>query len=187
MNASMLAGTVLGVALATAGGTYAGYSYINKKPQFAQVTSVTPIVDTKSIPRQECQNVSTTHQKPVKDTHQILGTGLGAVVGGLLGSQIGGGSGKKIATVAGAAGGGYAGNQVQKDMQNKDTYTTTEQRCKTLYDKVEKVVGFQVAYLLNEQAGSVRMDHDPGAQIPVKDGQLVLREAQTAPAPMPAQ
>lgn len=44
----------------------------------------------------------------------ILGTIGGAVVGGLLGSQIGGGSGQTAATIAGAAGGAYAGREVEK-------------------------------------------------------------------------
>ncbi len=43
-------------------------------------------------------------QAPTKDLHQITGSVIGAVVGGVLGHQVGGGSGKKIATVAGAAG-----------------------------------------------------------------------------------
>jgi len=46
------------------------------------------------------------------------GTGLGAVAGGVLGGvighQFGGGNGKKILTVVGAAGGAYAGHQVEK-------------------------------------------------------------------------
>src|SRR5690606_6777731 len=46
------------------------------------------------------------------------GSGLGAiaggVVGGILGNQIGDGSGRRIATVAGAAGGAYAGHQIEK-------------------------------------------------------------------------
>ncbi|GHD56690.1 glycine zipper 2TM domain-containing protein [Jeongeupia chitinilytica] len=46
----------------------------------------------------------------------------GAVVGGLLGNQIGGGTGKTIATVAGAAGGAYAGNEVQKHVSKKTVY-----------------------------------------------------------------
>jgi uncharacterized protein YcfJ len=43
-----------------------------------------------------------------------LGMGLGAVVGGLVGSQVGGGNGKTLATIAGAVGGGYLGNEVAK-------------------------------------------------------------------------
>lgn len=57
------------------------------------------------------------------------GTGLGAVaggvVGGLLGNQIGGGSGKKIATVAGAAGGAYAGHQTEKHLKSTVRYDVT--------------------------------------------------------------
>jgi len=41
-----------------------------------------------------------------------------------------------------------------------------------------KVVGYNVKYQLNGKEGQVRMDHNPGGQIPVtKDGQLVLTQA----------
>jgi hypothetical protein len=43
-----------------------------------------------------------------------IGMGIGAVVGGLVGSQVGGGNGKTLATIAGAVGGGYLGNEVSK-------------------------------------------------------------------------
>jgi outer membrane lipoprotein SlyB len=45
-------------------------------------------------------------------------TGAGMIIGGLvgggLGSLIGGGTGRTVATVVGAVGGGYVGNQVEK-------------------------------------------------------------------------
>ncbi len=121
-----------------------------------------------------------TRQRPVKDQHQIAGTAIGAVVGGLLGNQIGGGTGKKIATVAGAVGGGYAGNKVQEGMQERDTYTTTETRCSTVHDSSEKVVGYDVKYMLDGKAGQIRMERDPGSQIPVdKNGRLILSQGET--------
>jgi uncharacterized protein YcfJ len=43
-----------------------------------------------------------------------LGIGVGAVIGGLLGSQVGGGNGRTLAAIAGAVGGGYAGNEIAK-------------------------------------------------------------------------
>ena len=86
------------------------------------------------------------------------------------------GSGRKVATAAGAAAGGYAGNRIQNRMQEGNTYTTTEQRCETVYDSHEKQVGFDVRYRLGETEGSVQMDRDPGERIPVKDGQLVLAQ-----------
>lgn len=54
-----------------------------------------------------------------------LGAVAGGVVGGLLGNQVGGGSGKKIATVAGVAGGAYAGHQVEKNMKSSTRYDVT--------------------------------------------------------------
>ena len=53
------------------------------------------------------------------------GTGLGAVAGGVLGGvlghQIGSGTGRTVATIAGAGGGAYVGNTVEKN-RNAKTY-----------------------------------------------------------------
>ena len=51
---------------------------------------------------------------PAANDNSPIGMGVGAVVGGLLGSQVGGGNGKTLATIAGAIGGGYLGNEVAK-------------------------------------------------------------------------
>lgn len=51
------------------------------------------------------------------------GTIAGAVVGGILGNQVGGGSGNTAATVLGAAGGAYAGHQVEKNQRNTQQVT----------------------------------------------------------------
>jgi len=70
--------------------------------------------------------------------------------------------------VAGAAGGGYAGNRIQKNLQDRDTTTTTEQKCATVYDTAEHRMGYEVRYRLNGQEATVKMDHDPGERIPVQ-------------------
>lgn len=51
-----------------------------------------------------------------------LGAIAGAVLGGLVGNQFGGGDGKAVATVAGALGGGWAGNTVEKRMKKETVY-----------------------------------------------------------------
>ena len=179
MNKSMLVGVVLGAAVVTAGGAVATYSLVKGGPEYADVLAVGPINQQIKTPREVCKDVTVTRQAPVKDQHQIVGSVIGAVAGGLLGNQIGGGNGKKIATVAGAVGGGYAGNKVQEGMQERDTYTTTQNRCTTVNDVSDKVVGYNVKYKLNEKVGQVRMERDPGNQIPVdKNGQLILGQAQ---------
>lgn len=161
MNKSMLAGVGIGVAAALGVAAVASMDVFSSKPQFAQVLTATPIKETVKTPRQECRNVNVTHRRPVQDENQIAGSVLGAVAGGVLGHQIGGGRGKDIATVAGALAGGYAGNRVQSGMQENDTYTTQQQRCQTVYDKSQKVLGYDVTYKIGDQQGKIRMDRDP--------------------------
>ncbi|WP_449245248.1 glycine zipper 2TM domain-containing protein [Cellvibrio fontiphilus] len=173
MNKSMIMGTLLGVGIATTGGAIASYQFL-KEPSYAEVISSVPVTKTTKIPREECHNETVVHQKPVKDTNRIAGKVIGAVVGGALGNQVGGGNGKKVATVAGAVAGGYAGDKVQANMQAKDTYTTVEQRCKTVYDSREDITGYDVTYRLKDKESSLRLDYDPGTRIPVENGELVL-------------
>ena len=174
MNRSLLTGVVIGAAVITAGGAFAGYRLLDREPKFAEVLDVQPIMETVKTPREVCRDVAVTHTRQPQDQHKIAGTAIGAVVGGILGNQIGSGDGRKVATVAGAAAGGYAGNRIQGSMQQGNTYTTNEQHCETVYDSHEKQVGYNVRYRLGEQESSVEMDHDPGERIPVQDGQLVL-------------
>jgi len=69
------------------------------------------------------------HIKHIK-SYETAGSGTGgavagAVVGGLLGNQIGGGSGKTVATVAGVAGGAYAGKKIAENHTTRTRWTIT--------------------------------------------------------------
>ncbi|GAB3383820.1 glycine zipper 2TM domain-containing protein [Spongiibacter taiwanensis] len=175
MDKSMLIGGIFGAVAVTAVGSYAGYNYLGKSPQYADVLSVTPVVETYFTDREECYDEVVQQQAAVKDKNQIAGTVIGAVIGGVLGNQVGGGSGKKVATVAGAAAGGYAGKKVQQQQQANDVVTTTERRCQVVQDKHEKITGYEVEYSLDGEIGTVTMDDKPsGNTIPVSNGQLVL-------------
>lgn len=179
MNKSMLAGIGIGVAAALGVAAVASMDVFDRGPQYAQVLSATPIKESIKQPRQECRNVTLTHRRPVQDENRLTGSVLGAVAGGVLGHQFGGGRGRDVATVAGALAGGYAGNQVQAGMQERDTYTTSEQRCKTVYDKQEKMLGYDVTYKIGDQQGKIRMEKDPGTRIPLdRNGQLILNSNQ---------
>ena len=180
MNRSLVTGLAVGVVVAVGATAFAGLKMIHKTPEYAEVVKVTPLTKTIRTPRQDCHDETVTHQAPVKDQHQVIGTVAGAVLGGVIGHQIGGGTGRDIATVAGAAGGGYAGNRIQKNLQDKDTYTSTEQKCVTAYDSSERRTGYEVRYRLNGKESTVKMDHDPGDRIPVRDGQPVLDNSGTA-------
>jgi uncharacterized protein YcfJ len=176
MNKSLVMGVVIGAVVVTAGGAIA---MLERNPRSAEVIDVQPITRTVQVPREVCGDEAVTRQAPVKDEHQVTGTVIGAVVGGVLGNQVGSGRGQDAATVAGAAAGGYAGNKVQEKMQKGNTTTTNERVCRTVYDSKEETVGYDVRYRLGDEENVVRMDHDPGDRLPVKDGKVALAEADT--------
>ena len=75
-----------------------------------------------------CGTVVSTHTyERAAERGSGLGAGGGAVVGGLLGNQVGSGNGRTLATIAGAVGGAYAGNRVERNM-HKVTYTDVRVR-----------------------------------------------------------
>ena len=174
MKNSMLAGLIVGGVVLTAVAAYAVSRSGLPWDDYADVVSVEPAYDTKQIARQVCNDETVTEQVPVKDEKRIAGTAIGAVVGGVLGHQVGSGSGNTAATVAGAAAGGYAGSKIQKGMQERNTETTTEERCGTVYDNEKTPAGFLVTYEFEGKQGVVRMDHDPGKRLRMEDGAPVL-------------
>src|SRR5579883_954604 len=174
MNKSMWIGGAAGVAVAVGAGAVASLKLMNKGPQYAEVVQVTPLTKTIRTPRQDCHDESVVHQRPSRDDHHIVGTVAGAVVGGLLGHYVGGGTGRDLATAAGAAAGGYAGNRIENRMQKGNTYTSTERKCATVYERSVKQEGYEVRYRIGDKEGTVRMDHDPGQRIPLDHGQLAL-------------
>ncbi len=74
----------------------------------------------------DCQNCGRVTDIDAYTGHRS-GTGgavAGAVVGGLIGNQIGGGDGKKLATVAGVAGGAVVGKRIAEN-SDKTKYRVT--------------------------------------------------------------
>jgi uncharacterized protein YcfJ len=174
MDKSMIKGIAVGglamVVLGASGVT--GYNTLTK-PKVAEVVAVKEVTETVSTPRERCEDVQVRRQAPVQDQQRVAGTLAGGLAGGLLGSAVGRGNGNTLATVAGAVAGGYAGNQVQKNLQQKDVVATTERRCKTVSEKSQKVIGYNVTYRLDGKDGTVRTSFKPGATLPVKDGNVV--------------
>jgi outer membrane lipoprotein SlyB len=76
-------------------------------------------------PCRDCGRVQSIRQ--VEDEGKASGVGAvaGGVLGGVLGHQVGSGTGNTVATIAGAAGGAYAGNRVEKARNRKSYWTVT--------------------------------------------------------------
>ena len=54
-----------------------------------------------------------------------IGMIAGGVAGAVLGRQVGGGRGKDLATIAGAAGGAYAGKKIEEKMNTRKVWTVS--------------------------------------------------------------
>ncbi|MYM24745.1 glycine zipper 2TM domain-containing protein [Duganella sp. FT135W] len=89
-----------------------------------------------------------------------LGLIAGGVAGALLGNQVGSGHGRQLATVAGAAGGAYAGKKIEENAKSSKQWTVHVQ-----YDD-----GHQAAYTF---------DHDPqmmsGDRVQNANGSIIRR------------
>jgi outer membrane lipoprotein SlyB len=67
----------------------------------------------------DCGVVETVRFVEVKGSSSGVGMVAGGVLGGVLGHQIGSGRGNTVATIAGAAGGAYVGNEIEKKKNTK--------------------------------------------------------------------
>jgi Predicted outer membrane lipoprotein len=145
--------------------------------KYAKVVSVDPVRSTVNNPREVCHDETVSRTAPPKDQHRIAGTAIGAVAGGLLGHMVGGGKGNTLATVAGAVGGGYAGNRIEASRQHAQVTTSVERKCDTVNDTSSKIVGYDVRYVYNGVTRTVRMDHDPGDRVQVQEGVTAVSDA----------
>ncbi|SHH17451.1 glycine zipper 2TM domain-containing protein [Massilia sp. CF038] len=93
----------------------------------------------------DCAKVLSVNVSTRKGESNALGLIGGGVVGGLLGNQVGGGNGRKVATVAGAVGGAYAGKKIQESANST------------------KVWNVEVEYE-NGQRRTFGFEHDPQLQ-----------------------
>ncbi len=176
MDRSTAIGAALGGAAVLSIGAIGSYE-ITKGPSYAEVQMVTPIHQLVKTPEQICNTIPVVHQAPIRDQNRIAGTVIGGLVGGLLGNQFGRGRGNTVTTIAGVAGGAFAGNKVQQGLQDRDTYTSTEQKCHVVEKTHDTIVGYDVHYSLNGQENTIRMTEPPSRnRIPVEHGKLVLNQ-----------
>lgn len=191
---TLLTTSVLTAVLATLGLT-TGPALANQYGDVAKVISSTPVYERVSTPRQECwsEQVAAYEQRrvhrPGRDVYYDEprssgigpGTVLGAILGGAIGHQFGNSSGGRD---RGAGAGAIIGGLIGHDMENNHSgyrhasrdvvevervpVTRDVQRCRTVADYREQVVGYDVRYNYNGREYVTRMSYDPGQTVPVE-------------------
>lgn len=89
---------------------------------FAATLAATTIAGQALAACADCGVVKSVETVKQEGEASVLGAVAGGVVGGLVGNQIGKGNGNTIATIAGAAGGAYAGREIEKKAKSKDVF-----------------------------------------------------------------
>lgn len=126
----------------------------------ARVVSAVPIREAvSSAPREECW----TEYSEGSGGNRTAGAVIGGIAGGLIGHQIGSGSGNTAATIAGALGGAAVGNEVAR--RNSDPRAV--ERCRTVADQSDRVVGYDVVYRFQGREFNARLPYDPGPDLSV--------------------
>ena len=128
---------------------------------FANVVSVTPIVQQVSVPRQVCSN------QTVVTPGQKTGAGavMGAIAGGAIGNAVGGGNGRAATTALGVIGGAILGDRVEGPGTPQ---AQNVQSCTTEYVTENRISGYSVIYELGGKQYSVQMPRDPGPTLRVQ-------------------
>ena len=183
---------VLALALAAVLGGLASSASAQVYGDTARVISATPIYDRVAFPRRECRTEPATGHverrvrpdpagyRPARNDGIGPGAILGAIVGGVIGHQFGNSTGgRDHGTAAGAVIGGLVGNSIEKDADDgyrragRETYvervpvTRDVQRCDTIADATERIVGYDVRYEYHGREFRTRMPYDPGEKMPV--------------------
>lgn len=122
---------------------------------------------------------------PTAERSVGAGTVIGAIIGGVLGHQLGNSSGgRDRGTLAGAVVGGFVGNQIDNAAPSAAPAAApvasgpsrvdyvpeqrTVQRCRTVYDGRDEIVGYNVAYRYQGRDYTTRMAYDPGPTMNVR-------------------
>lgn len=143
------------------------------EPLYADVVDVVPITQTTQVPEKVCTNQAVQVRQPERFGNKD-GAVIGAVVGGLIGNQVGGGDGRKLATVAGAVGGGYAGRNIDRRHQGGRVTTQSQRVCHTESRSRSETVGYEVSYEQDGRVQSRRVSKKPSDQIWLGDRDRII-------------
>lgn len=127
--------------------------------EYAPVITKSQILKDVVVPHQECR-AETVETQPRRSG---AGAVIGGVAGGVLGHTVGRGSGNAAATVIGAITGAVVGDRID----NRDNAPETRQveRCQTVAEHQDQVVGYRVTYEYAGKRYTTRMARDPGDRV----------------------
>jgi len=173
MKKKILMGAAIGTAAVLSAGATAGY-LAWKNPAYAEVVGVEPVTQVTTAPDRACRRAQAAQRESAREEERIAETVIDGMAGGVVKRQDAKGERTPVSTRVDLLG-GESGNRNLDKLQEKDTYAAGGKRCRAGSRVSMKVIAYDVRYRLHGKTAKVRMDHDPGQRLPVKDGKVVTR------------
>ena len=195
MKKNMVLAALIGVTGLLSAGALAGY-LAWRNPAFAEVVSVEPVRQFIAAPERRCVDTQVFRHETAGNDEPALAVVIDGMAGGAITRQpvrV-----EKVATLSAVAAGDPGGRAVQDNKvpaktirsskaankaQSKQAASVAGAHCRRAERVSEKIVAYDVRYRLHGKTTKVRMDHDPGTHLPVRNGKVVIVQNLAAAAP----
>ncbi len=139
--------------------------------EYATVLTAEPIVKVfhTATPEKNCWKEKALVRNPRRSS--ATGTIFGSLVGAAIGNAVGHNkTNKRIGAIAGAILGGSIGSDISQNSRATNLNEQWITRCETrqVTSEEERVVGYRVTYLYNDQTYTTRLSRDPGNSLKLR-------------------
>ena len=124
--------------------------------EYGTVVSSTPVIGQVAVPQRDCYD----EQVAVPQRSSGGGALAGAIIGGVIGNTVGSGMGRAAATGLGMVAGAALGDHAEAS--NTPPAARTVQRCRTVSQSEDRLIGYDVVYEYGGVRRTARMAQDPG-------------------------
>jgi uncharacterized protein YcfJ len=150
--------------------------------EYGRVLSSTPVYGEVAVPQRECRDEQQAVAVPRAYASSGAGALVGAVIGAAVGNGVGAGAGRAAATGIGAIAGAAIGDNVEAASTPPAVTTTTVRRCRTVTQRENRIIGYDVTYEYAGRRYTTRLAQDPGERVAL-DVRVAPRDAVPPPAP----
>jgi uncharacterized protein YcfJ len=186
MKKNMVLAALIGITALVSAGALAGY-FAWKNPAFAEVVSVEPVRQFVAASDRACVDEPVSRRELAANESLASAVVIDGMAGGMITRQPA--RLEKVATLGAVAAGNPGGRAAQENKVPAKTNPPGEAagkahrnqavaasgaHCRNANRVSEKIVAYDVRYRLHGKTTKVRMDHDPGTRLPVRDGKVVI-------------
>jgi uncharacterized protein YcfJ len=186
MKKNMVLAALVGITGLVSAGALAGY-FAWRNPAFAEVVSVEPVTQFVAAVDRVCVDEQVSRRESAANESLASAVAIDGMAGGMITRQPA--RLEKVATLGTVAAGNPGGRADQESKapakpnrsakaankaHGKQAVAASGVPCRKANRIAEKIVAYDVRYRMHGKTTKIRMDHDPGTRLPVRDGKVVI-------------